>query len=329
MLIDQAKIYVSGGKGGNGCQSLYKDIFNRKGVPDGGDGGDGGNVVFACDSNLQTLLDFRYKQHYNARKGTNGGSNKKTGRHGEDLVIKAPAGTVIKDAGTGLVMKDLVVPGEKVIVARGGSGGRGNARRREATPGEEGEERTLLLELKLVADIGIIGLPNAGKSTLVSHMSRARSKIAPYPFTTRSPILGVVTYHEHKFVVSDMPGLIEGAHSGKGLGDRFLRHIERTEILVHLVDMVPVDGTDPVENYRKLEKELKLYSEQVYNKPRIVAANKTDMPGSEDRIEDLAAESGREVFSISALTGTGIQELKAELCRKVRHVKKEREKNNG
>ncbi|MBD3295788.1 MAG: GTPase ObgE, partial [Candidatus Omnitrophica bacterium] len=236
MLIDQAKIYVSGGKGGKGCQSLYKDIFNRKGVPDGGDGGDGGNVVIACDSNLQTLLDFRYQQHYNARKGANGGPNKKAGRRGEDLVIRAPAGTLIKDADTDLVMKDLLVPGERVVVARGGSGGMGNARRREAEPGDEGEQKTLLLELKLVADVGIVGLPNAGKSTLVSCMSRARSKIAPYPFTTRSPILGVVTYHEHSFVVSDMPGLIEGAHSGKGLGDRFLRHIERTGILVHLVD---------------------------------------------------------------------------------------------
>lgn len=322
MLIDHAKIYVFGGRGGKGCQSLYKDVFHRKGIPDGGDGGAGGKVVFIGDNNLNTLLDFKYNQHYCAGNGTHGGSNRKFGRTGEDLVVKVPVGTILKDADTNLVMRDIARLGETCIVAKGGAGGKGSAKLSEATEGDEGEERTLILELKLLADAGIIGFPNAGKSTLVSCISRAHSPIAPYPFTTRSPKLGVVSYHEETFVVADMPGLIEGAHGGRGLGDRFLRHIERTAVLVHMVDMDPLDGSLPEENYFKLEKELELYAKKVYDKPRIVVGNKMDMPGAEENLERLAAVAGQKVWPISAVKREGLPELIGEMYRKIENVKK-------
>ena len=245
MLIDHAKIYVSGGDGGNGCQSLHKDLFHRKGVPDGGDGGSGGDVIIKSDPNLHTLLDFKYNQHYRADRGVHGGSNKKFGRRGKDRLVKVPVGTILKDVENDLIIRDLAAEGERVTVAKGGAGGKGSAKLEIATPGETGESKTLLLELKLVADAGVIGFPNAGKSTLVSRISKAHTKIAPYPFTTRSPKLGVVSLYDETFVVADMPGLIEGAHAGRGLGDRFLRHIERTVVLVHVVDIVPPDGSDP------------------------------------------------------------------------------------
>ncbi|MGB2630110.1 MAG: GTPase ObgE [Candidatus Omnitrophota bacterium] len=328
MLIDHAKIYVYGGKGGNGCNSLFKDIFHRRGIPDGGDGGDGGNVVIESDPNLQTLLDFKYKQHYRADKGKHGGSNRKNGRTGEDLLVKVPVGTIIKDAGTDLVLRDLAVAGERVIVAKGGPRGKGSAHIEGATPGEDGESKELILELKLVADCGIIGFPNAGKSTLVSRISKAHTKIADYPFTTKSPKLGIVTVDEDTFVVADMPGLIEGAHSGKGLGVRFLRHIERTRVLVHLVDISPLDGSDPADNYSKLEKELELYGEGVSGKPRIVVANKMDMPDSEGNLKDLKAKLGRDVLAISALDGTGLKELIYKIYNTVKYVKEEDKENN-
>jgi len=331
MLIDHAKIYVFGGRGGKGCQSMYKDIFHRKGIPDGGDGGAGGNVVFTSDNNLHTLLDFKYNQHYRAGNGVHGGSNKKFGRKGEDLRVKVPVGTILKDADTDLVIRDLAREGETCIVARGGAGGKGSAKLSQATEGDEGEERTLLLELKLLADAGIIGFPNAGKSTLVSCISRAHSRIAPYPFTTRSPKLGVVSYHDETFVVADMPGLIEGAHGGRGLGDRFLRHIERTAVLVHMVDMDPADGSRPEENYFKLEKELELYGKKVYDKPRIVVGNKMDMPGAEGNLERFAAAVGKKVWPISAVKREGLAELLGEMYRKIEDVKKgeEDEEDNG
>ena len=248
MLIDHAKIYVKAGGGGDGCSSLYRDIFHRRGIPDGGDGGGGGNIVVVSDSNLQTLLDYRYNQHYNAERGAHGGSNRKFGRRGKDRVLRVPVGTIIKDAKGDIVLRDLAEAGEEVIVATGGAGGKGSAKLKVATPGEMGEEKTLILELKLVADVGIIGFPNAGKSTIVSCISRIHTKIAAYPFTTKSPQLGVVSFDDNTFVVADMPGLIEGAHKGRGLGDRFLRHIERTRILVHVVDISPLDESDPVSN---------------------------------------------------------------------------------
>ncbi|MFH1847427.1 MAG: GTPase ObgE [Candidatus Omnitrophota bacterium] len=331
MLIDQAKIYVFGGKGGDGCQSLYKDLFNRKGIPDGGDGGAGGDVIAISESNLHTLLDFKYNQHYKGGKGTHGGSNKKFGKRGDDFLFKVPVGTVIKDAETGMVIRDLNVNGEQVIVVKGGSGGKGSAKLRAATMGRDGEKRTLLLELKLVADAGLIGFPNVGKSTLISRISKSHSKIAAYPFTTKSPRLGVVQVYDGSFVAADMPGLIEGAHSGKGLGDRFLRHIERTMVLVHVVDIVPMDGADPVDNFFKLEKELKLYSSEVFKKPRIIVANKMDMPVAELNLKKFIKAIGKnkKVVPISALTGKGLDELVKILYRKITNVKKKNQEDNS
>ena len=328
MLIDKARIYVFGGNGGNGCQSLHKDKYHRKGVPDGGDGGPGGNVIIECSSNLQTLLDYRYNQHHKAPKGKHGGSNKKYGKKGKDIVLLVPVGTIVKDSGNGLVIRDLIIPGEKVIVAKGGAGGLGSAKIRDATMGDPGEEKVITLELKMVADAGIIGLPNAGKSTLVSRISKAHTKIAPYPFTTKSPKLGVVEYHENTFVIADMPGLIEGAHTGKGLGDRFLRHIERTGFLVHVVDMAPMNGTDPYDIYIKLEEELKLYDVNVYNKTRIVAGSKMDIPGSEENMRSFRAKSGEMAYPISAVTGYGLEELINAMYGEINNVKKETETDN-
>ncbi|MBD3426169.1 MAG: GTPase ObgE [Candidatus Omnitrophica bacterium] len=329
MLIDQAKIYVTAGKGGDGCNSLYKDIFHRKGIPDGGDGGSGGDVIFKSDTNLNTLLDFKYNQHYRADNGRNGGSNRKHGKRGDDRLVKVPVGTIIRDAETDLVIRDLSAPDEKVVVARGGEGGKGSAKLAEPTRGEEGESRTLFLELKLIADAGIIGLPNAGKSTIVSRISKAHTKIAPYPFTTKSPKLGMVSMDEDSFVVADMPGLIEGAHQGRGLGDRFLRHIERTCVLVHVIDMAPLDGSDPADNFFNLEKELKLYGQEVYGKPRLIAANKMDMPGAGENLEKFTECVKSKVWPVSALSGQGIKELIAAIYKKVKDVKEEGEEDNG
>lgn len=328
MLIDEAKIYVKGGSGGNGCSSLYKDIFNRRGIPDGGCGGNGGSVVLKSDSNLQTLIDFKYNQHFRAGDGAHGSSNHKNGRRGKDRIVRVPVGTVIKDAADGLLVRDLDHDGKQLIIARGGAGGKGNSKDRDATPGEAGEEKTLALELKLIADAGIIGFPNAGKSTLVSSISNVHTKIAPYPFTTKSPRLGVVRACDDSFVAADMPGLIEGAHAGRGLGDRFLRHIERTVILVHLVDIAPLDGSDPADNYFKLEKELELYSKAVAAKPRIVAANKMDLAGSEKALDGFRKKIGKEVLPVSAARGDGLDELVEIIYRKVKDVKKGNEEDN-
>ncbi|MBF0494412.1 MAG: GTPase ObgE [Candidatus Omnitrophica bacterium] len=330
MFIDQVKIYVKGGMGGDGCHSFYKDIYNRRGVPDGGPGGDGGNVVVEASTHLATLLDLRYNQHYYAEEGGRGGSNTKKGRTGKDLIVKVPAGTIIKDQGTGLLIRDLAKVGDRVVVARGGAGGKGNKRKTDATPGELGEEKTLLLELKLVADAGLIGLPNAGKSTLISCISKSHSEIAPYPFTTKSPKLGAVQHYEDSFIAADMPGLIEGAHAGKGLGDRFLRHIERTLVLVHLVEMVPPDGSSPVDNYKKIEKELKLYGQGVYNKPRIIVASKMDITGAEKALAGFAKKiKKKNILAISAVKGEGLKKLVERIYKEIKNVKNKDKENNG
>jgi GTP-binding protein len=324
MFIDEAKVYVKAGNGGDGCSSLYKDIFNRIGKPDGGPGGDGGDVVFVVDQNVQTLLDFQYRQHHEAGRGYHGSSNHKKGARGKDLVIKVPPGTLIKDFDSGLIIRDLINIGDKVIVAKGGVGGHGNSRNHEATEGTLGQVKTILLELKLIADAGIIGYPNAGKSTLISKISSAHPKIAGYPFTTKEPVLGVVKIHEGtSFVVAEIPGLIEGAHEGKGLGDKFLRHIERTRILIHLVDISAFEGRNPVQDYRKLNYELKAYSKELSKKFQFIALNKMDNPDAEIHLKKFRkAYPKKKVYPISAITGKGVKELLASAYKKAMSVKR-------
>lgn len=322
MFIDEARIYVKAGNGGDGCSSLYKDIYNRIGSPDGGPGGSGGNVVFVVDQNVQTLLDFQYRQHHEAERGYHGSSTHKKGARGKDLVIKVPPGTLIKDSDSGLVIRDLINIGDKVIVAKGGAGGRGNSRNHAATKGSPGQARTVRLELKLIADAGIIGYPNAGKSTLISRISSAHPKIAGYPFTTKEPVLGVVKIHEEaSFVVAEIPGLIEGAHEGRGLGDKFLRHIERTRILIHMVDISAFEGRDPAQDYRKLNFELKAYSKELSKKFQFIALNKMDSPGAEIHLKKFKkAFPKKKVYPISAITGKGVRELLEAVYKKAMRV---------
>lgn len=324
MFIDEAKIYVKAGDGGKGCHSFYRDRFHRQaGRPDGGPGGDGGNIIFVADENVHTLLDFRYQQHIKAPSGLHGSSNHKKGHRGADHFVKVPPGTIIKDFSNGLVIRDLVNNGESVIVANGGAGGHGNSRGRDATPGAPGEERTVFLELKLIADVGIIGYPNAGKSTLISRISSAHPKIASYAFTTKAPVLGVVkVYDDAHFVVAEIPGLIEGAHEGRGLGDRFLRHVERTKVLVHLVDIAACEGRDPEDDYRILNHELAAYSKELAKKPQVVALNKIDIPGSEAYIKRFKKKFPRvKVFPVSGVTGEGIKGLLEAVYKKVKSAK--------
>lgn len=310
MFVDTAKIYVRAGDGGDGCRSFYKDKYARYRLPNGGPGGRGGNVIIKVDANIHTLLDFQHRRHFKATKGANGSSNNKNGRSGEDCLIKVPAGTIIKDFDSNLILRDLTEIGDEVIVARGGSGGRGNGSKKPTEKGSGGEEKTLILELKLLADCGIIGFPNAGKSTLISKISQARPKIAPYPFTTKEPVLGVVEYRPGHFLrLADVPGLIEGAHKGKGLGDKFLRHIERTKFLIHIVDIAGVDGRDPVEDYRLLNEELKQYGAHLERKTQLIAANKMDLDGARENLERFRHKVKKEIFPVSAMTGAGLKEL--------------------
>jgi GTP-binding protein len=324
VFVDEAKVYVKAGDGGDGCNSMYRDRSNRYGRPDGGPGGNGADAVFEADQNIHTLLDFQYRQHFQAESGGHGSSNHKKGRCGQALHIKVPPGTIIKDAQTGLVMRELVHPGDHVIIARGGAGGHGNSRHRAAQAGAIGEEKTVILELKLIADVGIVGYPNAGKSTLISRISSARPKIAGYPFTTKEPVLGVVKIHDGvNIVVAEIPGLIEGAHLGKGLGDRFLRHVERTKVLIHLVDIAACDCRDPYKDYIKLNKELRLYSRELIKKTQVIALNKSDLEQSKDNIKKFRKHMrGVRVFPISGVTGDGIKELLAAVYKKVGGKKK-------
>ena len=333
MFIDEVEIEVEGGRGGDGCVSFRREKFVPRGGPDGGDGGKGGDVYLVGDPNLSTLLDFRYKRKYRAERGAHGQGSNKTGRSGRDLFIRVPLGTVIYDADTGEMIGEVVEEGEKILVARGGKGGRGNARfatpwnqaPRIAEPGEEGEKRRLKLVLKLLADVGIVGFPNVGKSTLISRISAARPKIADYPFTTLVPNLGVVRVGEEaSFVVADLPGLIEGASKGAGLGHRFLKHVERTRVLVHLID--PTRG-DPVKDYRVIRKELGDYDKKLLEKPEIVAVNKIDITEVRERLKDivkeLEKETGKKVLPISAVTGEGVDKLVRECYRLLKGPEKE------
>ncbi|HHW07687.1 MAG TPA: GTPase ObgE [Clostridia bacterium] len=325
MFYDTAKIYVKAGDGGDGVISFRREKYVPEGGPDGGDGGRGGNVVLIVDEGLRTLVDFKYKRHYKAERGQHGRGKNMHGRAGEDLIIRVPPGTVVKDADTGEVLADLIEPGAPVVVAQGGRGGRGNARflsnknkaPRMAEKGEPGEEKWLLLELKLLADVGLLGFPNAGKSTLISRISAARPKIADYPFTTLTPNLGVVNLEEGRsFVVADIPGLIEGAHQGAGLGHDFLRHLERTRVLIHLVDLANWER-EPIEAYQIINRELELYSRELSRKPQIVAANKIDLPEARERLDGFvqALGPGVTVVPISAVTGEGVQELLHQVAR--------------
>lgn len=326
-FIDYAKIYVKAGDGGRGCVSFRREKYVPRGGPDGGDGGRGGNVIVKASRDLNTLLDFKYKKEYKAKRGEHGKGSNQHGKDGDDLIIPVPIGTVIKDADTGEIIADLVKEGQEAIVAKGGRGGLGNAHfatptrqaPRFAQPGEKGQERWLILELKLLADVGLIGLPNAGKSTLISVISSAKPKIADYPFTTLVPNLGIVKLEGFKsFVVADIPGLIEGAHRGAGLGFQFLRHVERTSILVHLVDISDIPPTDPVDDFEKINRELILYSPELTKKPMVVAGTKLDIAIERQRLNRLSnycKEKGFDFFPISAIKGEGIKELLMHLSK--------------
>ncbi|MBL7158041.1 MAG: GTPase ObgE [Candidatus Omnitrophica bacterium] len=313
MFIDQARIHVKAGDGGDGCTSFYRDRSIRKGKANGGPGGEGGNIIFKADKNMQTLLDFQYNRHFKAERGNHGSSNNKKGKSGKDLYVRVPPGTVLKDAETGLILRDLVEESEEVTIVKGGPGGRGNNKKEDGSVGEKGEERDLVLELKLIADVGIIGFPNVGKSTLISRISCAKSKVADYPFTTKEPILGIVELHQKHIAFADMPGLIENAHTGRGLGDRFLRHIERTKILIHMVDIAGVERRDAFTDYIAIRKELVLYGKHVEEKPEIIACNKMDLPEGKKKLEAFKKRIGKKIFPISAATGQGIDKLLQEI----------------
>lgn len=327
MFIDEAEIQVKAGDGGNGCMSFRREKFIPKGGPDGGDGGKGGDVFFLACTSLDTLIDFSGRYTWAASDGRHGEGSNCTGADGEDLIIRVPVGTLVYDKESELLLKDLCEPDMKVKICRGGIGGKGNLAfttsirqaPRFAQKGRPGQTRKLRLELKLIADVGLVGMPNAGKSTLISRSTRARPKIANYPFTTLNPVLGIVELSgQRRFVMADIPGLIEGAHAGAGLGHEFLRHIERTRMLVHLLDIMPMDGSDPVENFHTINRELKLYSEPLAAKPRVVVFNKMDLDPDGTIAAELTRRLGdacgdRKPMAISAVTGKGIAELNEAL----------------
>ena len=319
MFVDQAKIYIKAGDGGDGAVSFHREKYVAAGGPDGGDGGKGGDIIFKVDDNISNLIDFRYKKKYVADKGQNGGAKNSYGRSAPDLVIKVPRGTVVRDAETGRIMADMSGD-EPVIIAHGGKGGRGNAHfatstrqiPRFAKPGFRGDEYTVSLELKLLADVGLVGFPNVGKSTLISVVSAAKPKIANYHFTTLVPVLGVVKVEEERsFVMADIPGLIEGASEGVGLGHEFLRHVERCRLIVHVVDVSGIEGRDPIEDFEAINKELANFSEELAEAPQIVAANKCDMaqPEQIERFKEYIESKGLPFFEISAATTQGTKEL--------------------
>jgi len=329
MFIDEAKIYVKAGDGGNGCLAFRREKYVPRGGPSGGDGGRGGDVYMVANDQLNTLLHFRFNPEHKAQRGRHGEGSNCTGQDGEPVVLEVPVGTIVYDADTGEKLHDFAIPGEKVLMARGGRGGKGNARFATAThqaptehqPGRPGQERRLRLELKLLADVGLVGFPNAGKSTLISRISAARPKIADYPFTTLEPNLGVVQLDDFRsFVVADIPGLIEGAHLGQGLGTQFLRHIERTKLLVHLVDVSEASGREPVEDFETVMHELESFSEDLAKKPMLVVASKIDAAQDPSRVESLkrlAEERGLPYFEISSVTGKGLEALKHAIAERV------------
>jgi GTP-binding protein len=329
MFIDEARILVKAGDGGNGCLAFRREKYVPRGGPSGGDGGRGGDVVLISSEHRNTLLQFRFNPEHKAQRGRHGEGSNRTGADGHSLEVEMPVGTVVYDEATGERLYDFTSPGERFTVARGGKGGKGNARFTTSThqaptehePGYPGEEKRLHLELKLLADVGLVGFPNAGKSTLISRISAARPKIADYPFTTLEPNLGVVQFDDFRsFVVADIPGLIEGAHLGHGLGVQFLRHIERTRLLAHLVDVSEASGRDPVHDFETVLQELASFSGELAGKPMIVVATKMDAaqdPARVTSLRNLAAERGLPCFEISSVTGQGIEALKFAMAERV------------
>jgi len=324
-FIDEAKFFVKGGDAGNGCVSFRREKFVPKGGPDGGDGGDGGNVIIEASKRLSSLIDFRYRSHFMAERGVHGQGKKKHGRNGADYVVKVPMGSLIKDAETGEVIADLIDDGQKVVIAKGGKGGGGNTHFASSTnrapriagKGKPGEERWLRIELKILADVGLVGLPNAGKSTLLSKLSAAQPKIASYPFTTLEPHLGVMQLEHHTpHIIADIPGLIEGAHEGAGLGHKFLKHIERTKVLLHILDVSkPID--EIIADQQTIEQELSKFNEALLSRRKVIVLNKVDLLENENQFENLVtifADKNISVLAISALTGSGIDALKQYLA---------------
>jgi len=332
MFIDEAKIHVAAGGGGNGCVAFRREKFVPRGGPSGGDGGRGGDIILACDPHMNTLLKFRYNPEFRATRGGHGEGSNCHGKDGADNKVTVPLGTVVYDTTTGEKLWDFDVPDMQVIAAKGGRGGRGNARfatsthqaPRNAEPGTPGEVRDLRLELKLLADVGLVGFPNVGKSTLISRLSAAKPRIADYPFTTLAPSLGVVGLGgDRSFVMADIPGLIAGAHEGKGLGIRFLRHVERTRLLLHLIDVAEVSGRDPVEDYHVILNELNSFSPVVAAKPMLLVASRIDAAGDGarlTRLRDFCAEQGLRLHEISSVTGEGLDELKEAAWAKLEKI---------
>ena len=332
-FIDEARIKVTGGAGGRGCISFRREKFVPRGGPNGGDGGRGGDIILIADEGLASLLDFRYVRSYRAQSGTHGKGKNQHGKAGNDLIIPVPVGTLVKDDESSELLKDLNCQGERLVVAQGGLGGKGNAHFTSSTrqaphfaqDGHQGCERWITLELKLLADVGVIGLPNSGKSTLVSRVSAAKPKIADYPFTTLVPSLGVVSYSDYKtFVIADIPGLIEGAHEGIGLGTTFLRHIERTRVLIHLLDGSKVAPQNPLRDFEIVNDELKSHNPALAERPQVVAVNKMDLPESEENflyLKEQFKELGIEVFPLSAATGEGLKLLIAHVAHLLSGIK--------
>ncbi len=332
MFADRAKIYIKSGKGGNGAVSFRREPFVPEGGPDGGDGGKGGDVIFQADENLRTLMDFRYKRKYEAENGQDGMKKKRYGKNGQDLIIKVPVGTVVIDEETGLVMKDLKEHGQSFVAAKGGKGGKGNTKYTTSTrqapnfaeAGGFAKERNIILELKLIADVGLVGFPNVGKSTLLSVATSAKPKIANYHFTTIDPNLGVVQIFDTTFVIADIAGIIEGAHPGAGQGFRFLKHIERTKVLIHVVDVSGSEGRDPIEDFEKINRELEQYSPRLMKKPQIVAANKIDIISEDDpgyiKFKEHVEAKGYKVFPMSAPINIGVKEVLAEAAQQLQKL---------
>ncbi|MFQ6038143.1 MAG: GTPase ObgE [Candidatus Aminicenantales bacterium] len=336
MFVDQVSVILRAGKGGNGCLSFRRERGIPKGGPDGGRGGNGGSIFLIADTSVRTLAYYRFHPLLRAKRGAHGEGGNRQGRDGEDLHLKVPVGTVVREKETGDILFDFVEPGQSYLAARGGKGGRGNASFASSTdraprvcePGKPGEEKELILELKLIADVGLVGFPNVGKSTLISKISAAKPVIADYPFTTLVPNLGVVDVDEFRsFVVADIPGLIEGAHLGHGLGTRFLKHIERTKMLIHLVDVSPFTQRDPVEDYETVIRELEAFDANLLRRPQFLAANKIDLLGNDrsrlDRVEALARRGRLPFFAISALKGQGLKELVAAAVETLAGLEKE------